>query len=199
MNEQQESDEAALDVDAILEGDQQAFATLVRRETPRLFRLIVRFVQDEDEARSVLQETFYQAYIGRDSFRRNSRITTWLYGIALNQARSARRKRQRERLMEEADIDRLQPKFRMGMYKRSIEAWNPETAAERKERIELVRSAIDELPVSYREVITLRDINELSTAEAAEILNIPEGTLRVRLHRARQALRTIVEQHTRNP
>jgi RNA polymerase sigma-70 factor, ECF subfamily len=190
-------DETDIDIDAILEGDQKAFEALVRQESPRLYRLLVGMLQDEDEARSVLQETFLQAYENLGSFCRDSRLTTWLYGIALNQGRAARRKRRREQVMEEKDIERLQPGFRMGMYTRTIPSWDPERVAEKNDRMALVRKAIAALPDPYREVIELRDMNEFSTTEAAELLGISEGTLRVRLHRARQALRALLEDHFR--
>ena len=187
-------EEGALDVEAILAGDAAAFEVLVRQETPRLYRLIYRMLRDEDEARSVLQETFLQAYLGLDKFRRDSRITTWLYGIALNQARAARRKRQRVKTLGETDIDRLQPSFRVGMFLNRVDNWDPLRVTERNERIQMVRDAIDELPDTYREVIELRDMNEFTSTEAAEVLGISEGALRVRLHRGRQALRAILEE-----
>lgn len=188
-----EADERTLDVDAILAGDERAFESLVRQETPRLYRLIFRMLRDEDEARSVLQETFLQAYQGLSSFRREAQLTTWLYGIALNQARTARRKLRRTESLDEKDIERLQPSFRMGIYRGRVEGWDPLRVTEHNERAQMVREAIDQLPDSYREVIVLRDMDEFSTTEAAEMLGISEGALRVRLHRGRQALRTILE------
>jgi RNA polymerase sigma-70 factor, ECF subfamily len=186
-----------LDVDAILDGDPKAFEVLVRRETGRLYGLIVRIVQDQDEARSVLQETFLQAYEGLESFRGHSQLTTWLYGIALNQARTARRKRKREPAMSEEEVELLQPAFRMGMYRRRIESWTPENEAERRDRVDIVRRAIDQLPDEYREIILLRDMNELSTEETGTVLGLSKGAVRVRLHRARRALREILERHIR--
>lgn len=184
-----------VDVDAILDGDREAFNELVRRESPRLFRVIVRIVNDEDEARSIMQETFLQAYEGLDSFRGDSKLTTWLYAIGINQARAALRKKKRYNPLDEEDIERLQPTFRKGMYAEKVEPWSPEKMAERSERKRLVHEAIDQLPETYREVVILRDLEELSTAEAAEVVGITEGALRVRLHRARQALRGLLARH----
>jgi RNA polymerase sigma-70 factor, ECF subfamily len=186
-------DEPGLDVDALLDGDERAFEVLVRRESPRLFRLIVRMLRDEDEAASVLQETFLQAFRGLPNFRRESRVSTWLYGIALNQARAARRKLARQQTLEEADIERLQPVFRFGMYAERFNSWDPVLELESSERVQIVREAIDRLPDAYREVLILRDMNEMDTTEAAAALDITEGALRVRLHRARQALRSLLE------
>jgi RNA polymerase sigma-70 factor, ECF subfamily len=181
-----------IDVDALLNGDERAFEALVRQESPRLYRLIQRMLKDEDEAASVLQETFLQAFRGLSKFRRESRVSTWLYGIALNQARAARRKLARQQTLEEADIERLQPAFRFGMYTERFDSWDPVSNLESAERVRIVREAIDRLPDQYREVLILRDMNEMDTTEAAAALDLTEGALRVRLHRARQALRTLL-------
>ena len=82
----------------------------------------------------------------------------------------------------------MQPAFSNGMYAETYEAWNPQKIAEKEERKDLVHKAINQLPDDYRAIVTLRDIEELSTTEVAEILDISEGAVRVRLHRARQAL-----------
>jgi len=184
-----------LDTEAVLRGDRRAFEQLVRQESPRLFRVIVRILKDEDEARSVMQETFLQAYQRLDSFRRESKLTTWLYAIGINQARASLRKKRRYQTLEEADMDRLQPSFANGMYVASYKAWDPQKLVERTERQRIVREAIDRLPDDYRMVVLLRDIEQLSTTEAAQVLSISEGALRVRLHRARQALRALLEKH----
>ena len=186
---------AELDLDALLNGDRKAFEQLVRQESGRLFRIIMRIVQDEDEAQSVLQETYLQAFKRLHTFRRESKLTTWLYAIGINQARSARRKARRLQTLPDEDIERLQPSFRNGMHTESYEAWNPHKMAERSERIDLVRKAIEQLPDDYRTVVTLRDIEELSTEEVAQILNISNGAVRVRLHRARHALRKVLDTH----
>lgn len=186
-----------VDQDAVLRGDRAAFEQLVRVESPRLYRVILRILHDEDEARSVMQETFLQAFKRLSTFRGESKLTTWIYAIGINLARAALRKTRRLTVLEEQDIERLQPRFRMGMYVEQYEAWNPQRISERKERRRLVHEAIAQLPDDYRTIVTLRDIEELSTAEAARILEISEGAARVRLHRARQALRKILDGYFR--
>ncbi len=186
-----------IDLDALLNGDAKAFEQVVLNESPRLYRMIFRIVRDEDEARSVLQETFLQAYKRLSTFRRESKFSTWLYAIGLNLARASLRKLKRFDPLEEDKIDRLQPAFSNGMYANTHESWSPQKMAEQSERKQLVHKAIDELPPDYRAVVTLRDIEELSTSEVAEILDISEGAVRVRLHRARQALRSLLDQYFR--
>ena len=190
--------EGEIDLDSLLNGDKATFEKVVLKESPRLFRMILRIVQDEDEARSVMQETFLQAYKRLDSFRRESKFSTWLYAIGLNLARASLRKLKRFDALDDDNIDRLQPAFSSGMYVDSYETWNPQKIAERAERKELVHKAINQLPSDYRTIVTLRDIEELSTTEVAEVLEISEGAVRVRLHRARQALRALLDQYFRS-
>lgn len=180
---------------ALLRGDHAAFEDMVRRETPRLYRVILRMVRDEDEAESLVQETFLQAYKSLDGFRGESKFSTWLIGIGLNLARSSVRKRKRERVLSEEDLERLQPAFRRGRYAEKPPAWKPHQRLETRERTRVVREALGRLSASYRMVITLRDLEELSTAETARALDTTRGNVRVRLHRARQALRALLEAH----
>lgn len=186
-----------INLDALLNGDAKVFEQLVVNESPRLFRMIMRIVQDEDEAKSVMQETYLQAYKRLDTFRRESKFSTWLYAIGLNLARASLRKLKRYDALEEDKIDRLQPGFSNGMFTDSVESWNPQKMTERTERKRLVHEGISQLPEDYRMVLTLRDIEEMSTTEVAQLLEISEGAVRVRLHRARQALRKILDQYFR--
>lgn len=179
---------------ALLQGDHAAFEAMVRRETPRLYRVILRMVRDEDEAESLVQETFLQAYKGLDGFRGNSKFSTWLIGIGLNLARSALRKRKRETVLSGEDIERMQPTFRMGRYAKKPRDWKPHQHLEANEQARVVHEALGRLPDHYHAVITLRDLEELSTAETAQILDLTEVNVRVRLHRARQALRAVLEE-----
>ena len=185
------------DLEALLQGDPAAFEILVRQESPRLFRMIMRIVRDENEAESILQETFLQAYKRLHTFRREAKVSTWLYAIGLNLARASLRKSKRYESLDEKDIDRLQPSFSHGHYTEAHQQWNPQKIAEHSERKALVHKAIHQLPPDYRLVVELRDIEELSTAEAARILDISEGAVRVRLHRARQALRKLLDKYFR--
>ncbi|GIV62540.1 MAG: DNA-directed RNA polymerase sigma-70 factor [Rhodothermaceae bacterium] len=182
-----------IDLQALLDGDERAFERLVRQETPRLYRVILRIVQDEDEAESILQETFLQTYQRLHTFRGESKLTTWIYAIGINLSRAYLRKSRRYDTFSEADLEQLQPRFVHGRYADDYATWNPQRLAEAAEHKHLVHEAIRKLPPTYREVVTLRDIEELSTAETAEVLGISEGAVRVRLHRARQALRSLLD------
>lgn len=192
------SKEPELDIEALLDGDQKAFEHLVVSESPRLFRVIMRILNDEAEAENVLQETFLQAYLGLAKFRKESKFTTWLYAIGINLARASLRKSRRLSSLDEHDFDRLQPTFSRGMFSQKFEKWNPLQLAEKSERQRVVHEAIDQLPDQYRIVVILRDIEENSTEDVAKMLDISGGAVRVRLHRARQALRSLLEAHFRD-
>lgn len=140
-----------------------------------------------------MQETFLQAYESLDSFRGDSKFTTWLYSIGINLARAWYRKQRRHNLLDEGEIDGLQPSFAWGRYTQLYEPWQPDEVASKSERRDIVHEAISQLPENYRVVIELRDIQEFSTAETAEVLKMSAVAVRVRLHRARQALRALLE------
>ncbi|NND72449.1 MAG: sigma-70 family RNA polymerase sigma factor [Rhodothermales bacterium] len=181
-----------IDLEALLSGDHDAFEQLVENESARLFRVIMRVLNNEEEARNVLQETFLQAYQRLGTFRRESKVTTWLYAIGINLARAARRKLTRYETLSEEDLDRLQPKYMVGMRRERYQAWDPQKLIESDERKRIVHETILRLPEDYRIVVTLRDIEEMSTSDVASMLDISEGAVRVRLHRARLALKKLL-------
>ncbi len=102
-------------------------------------------------------------------------------------------------LLDQADIESLLPTFGvLGQGHQVYAEWDPERYTERSERIDMVHAALDKLPEDYRSVIVLRDLEEMNTEEVAEILEISEGAVRVRLHRARQALRVLLDKKLAN-
>ncbi len=193
------NDPSPVDLEALLAGNRTEFEKLVIQESPRLFRILVRMLGDDDEARSIMQETWLQAWQRLDSFRRESKLTTWLYAIGINLARGALRKAKRTRSLDEQGVGHLQPSFNRGMFEHSVDAWSPEQFAELADRKRMVHDAIDRLPDDYREVVILRDIEEFDTDEVARALDISNGAVRVRLHRARQALRTLLHAQMSDP
>jgi RNA polymerase sigma-70 factor (ECF subfamily) len=173
-------------------GDADAFEELVRTSGGRLLAVARRFLRDEEAARDVVQETFLSAFRAIQGFDGHSQLSTWLHRIVVNAALMRLRVRQRR---AEQSIEPLLPGFADdGHHAEPVMSWTdcPERTLEQKELRAVVRTAIGELPESYRTVLMMRDIEGLSTQEAADILGISENALKLRLHRARQALATIV-------
>jgi len=192
-----EGAEGTIDLEALLAGDEKAFEQLVIQESPRLFRVIVRILGDDDEAQSILQETFLQAYQRMHTFRKESKLTTWLYAIGINLARASLRKSRRLSSLEDQEVERMQPDFNRGMFVETPAVWDPSKVTELSDRQQLVRRGIEQLPEDYRAIVVLRDIEEYSTDEVAKMLDISSGAVRVRLHRARGALRKLLDPHFR--
>jgi RNA polymerase sigma-70 factor (ECF subfamily) len=189
-------DERAL-VDALRRGDDDAYETLVRDQLPVLLAVTRRILRSEDEAQDAVQEAFLSAFKSIGGFDGKAKLSTWLHRIAINAALMRLRRRPRSR---ERSIEDLLPSFLDdGHMADPPDEWDvrPETAAQSKETADLVRRLIDELPENYRTVLMLRDIEGLDTAETAELLDVTANVVKVRLHRARQALRTLLDPHFR--
>ena len=181
-------------------GEDTAFEELVRAYTSRLLAVARRILGSQEEAKDAVQETFLAAFQSLDRFRGEANLGTWLSRIAVNQCLMKLRSRRRK---PEQSIEDLLPTFLPdGHQVRETALWevSTDTQVERNEVFALVRQAIDQLPANYRTVLLLRDIEELSTEEVARMLGVTANTIKVRLHRARQALRTLLEPHFRpNP
>jgi RNA polymerase sigma-70 factor (ECF subfamily) len=156
-------------------------------------------IRDEDEAKNLTQETFLQAIKNIESFRGEAKVSTWLCSIAINLARAHLRKARRYDVMAEEDLEGLLPTFGfLGQGREVYREWHPEKYTEQEERVKMVHDALEKLPEDYRVVIVLRDLEELSTQEVAELLDTSEGAVRVRLHRARQALRKLLDRRMKD-
>lgn len=177
---------------ALREGREEAFETLVRVHSGRMLSVCRRILRNDEEAKDAVQEAFVSAFRGLSSFEGTSLLGTWLHRIAVNA--SLMRLRSKKRRPEES-IDELLPTFRDDGHAR-IEPrdWSPSALqlVESRETREFVRACIDRLPEMYRVVLLLRDIEEMDTSEAAEVLGVSEGVVKVRLHRARHALRRLL-------
>jgi RNA polymerase sigma-70 factor (ECF subfamily) len=182
---------------ALRDGDEGAYARFVTRYGARMLAVARRILRDEEEARDAVQEAYLLAFRALPRFAGESRVSTWLHRIVVNAA--LMRIRRRKARPEEA-IDALLPAFRADGHATEVfRDWREGADAllERRETRELVRAAIDRLPESYRLVVLLRDIDELDTAEVAELLGVTPNAVKIRLHRARQALRALLDPHLR--
>lgn len=171
-------------------GDDTAFETLVVRYQQRVYRLACRLTSDTD-APDVLQDTFLQVYRHLPSFRGDARFSTWLYRIATNAGLMHRRSRARR---PAESLEDFLPRFDGdGRHEQTPEALRMMSCVD--ERLdqqvlaEKAQAAIDRLPDLYREAFVLRDLEELSTAEVAEVLGVEPAAIRQRVHRARLMMR----------
>jgi RNA polymerase sigma-70 factor (ECF subfamily) len=182
---------------ALRRGDERAYELLVTRFGGRMLAVARRILRDEDEARDALQEAYLLAFRALPRFAGDARVSTWLHRIVVNAALMRIRRR---KARPEEPIEPLLPSFRAdGHAAEPFREWREDAEAllARRETRELVRQAIDRLPESYRLVVVLRDIDELDTAETAELLGVTPNAVKIRLHRARQALRALLDPHLR--
>lgn len=174
-------------------GDEAAYEELVRLTGGRLLAVARRMLGGEDDAQDAVQETYLSAIKSLDRFDERSQMSTWLHRICVNACLMRLRTRRRR---PERSMDDLLPQFVEDGHQRTpTRAWKPEASAgiEAEELRALVREKIEELPAAYREVLMLRDIEELDTEQTAEMLGLTPAAVKTRLHRARQALRTLLE------
>jgi RNA polymerase sigma-70 factor (ECF subfamily) len=171
-------------VDSCRSGDPVAFARLVRLHEGMVFNLSARLLGDAEEARDVAQEVFLQVYRQLGRFEGRSSLKTWIYRIAMNQCHNRRRFWHRRRRDREEGLDTVAAEaaaVRAGS--------SPFEEARRRERARRVQAALLELSFEHRSVLVLRDVEGLTCAEVSGALGIPEGTVKSRLSRAREALR----------
>ena len=171
---------------SILAGNAQLFHELIRPYERRVYAMALSFLRNEADAEDVTQEAFLKAFRNLPSFRGDAKFGTWLISIALNEARSRIRRRDAVK-MESLDG----PEDEEGhVSPAQLTDWKeiPSEALERKEIRHLLHEAVTALPLIYREVFQLRDIEQMSVNEAAAALGITISSVKVRLHRARMML-----------
>jgi RNA polymerase sigma-70 factor (ECF subfamily) len=174
-------------VAALKAGDQRAFAEMVERHSGTVYNLALRMMNDPQEAEEVLQETFLSAFRGLARFEGRSQLSTWLYRIAYNAALMRLRKRQ----LPTSSIDEPATNDEGDPMPRQLVDWGsvPDRILLNGELRHILESAVETLPETLRVVFVLRDIEGLSTADTAAALDLSETNVKVRLHRARLALR----------
>ncbi len=168
---------------AILAGETQLYHELIRPYERSIYSMALSYMKNEADAEDVAQEAFVRAFHKLSSFRAEAKFSTWLFSIALNEARSRLRRKSLVRmdsLDDPPDEDRnVSPAL--------LRDWReiPSEVLERGEIRQLLQDAIQQLPDIYRQVFVLRDVEEMNVIEAAETLNISIPSVKVRLHRAR--------------
>ena len=175
-------------------GDQDAFESLVRTHGGRLLSVARRFLGSNEDAEDAVQETFIKAFKSIHTFEERAQLHTWLHRIVVNTSLMKLRERRRK---PQESIDDLLPTFVADGHQTTESREWSDALVERKETAAIVRQAIARLPEQHRTVLILRDIEERDTAETAAILGTTTTVVKVRLHRARQALRTLLDREFR--
>ncbi len=170
-------------IERFQQGELTAYEEIVRRYKDQLLNFVFRFLNNQEEAEDVVQETFLRVYRNRFAYTRVAKFSTWIYTIAGNLARTELRRRKRRRFFSLSDMG-LEDRD----YEISDEVFNPETHVDSALGEEIIQREISKLSPKFREVIILRDVQELSYEEISKIIRVPIGTVKSRVNRARLRL-----------
>ncbi len=168
-------------------GNENAYLEIVARFKNRLFAFVYRFVGDSDLAEDLVQDTLIKVYTHRHAYREIARFSTWIYTIAGNLARTELRKRKRRATFSMSTLG-----FGEREYELPSEDYAPTKTLEGEQTEKHIRSALAKLPLHFRTVIILRDVQELSYEEISKIMKIPLGTVKSRVNRARLRLQDML-------
>lgn len=184
MDDQARLEEERL-IAASRRGDPEAYGGLVRRYQERLHHALYRFLQNADDAADVVQEAFLSAYLALVDFKGGARFYTWLYRIAMNHAIDLRRRQAAARRGGSREVEVGSP---------PDPGLSPDRVAMQRDTANLLHRALGRLSQEHRLVLVLKDIEGMSYEEMAQVLDVPIGTVRSRLHRARLELKVVLEQ-----
>jgi RNA polymerase sigma-70 factor (ECF subfamily) len=172
-------------VERVLAGDVQAFELLMRRNNERLYRAIRSLISDEDEVEELMQQAYVLAFTRLGQFGHGARFATWLMRIGINEAL--------QRLRRDRRWPRIAPEV---LEEEPSMTATPEQGLARAELNHLLEQLVDDLPDSHRSVLVLREIQQLSTAEVADLLGLTPDNVKQRLSRAKAMLRSALEART---
>jgi len=176
-------------VDRIRGGETALYEIIMRRYNQRLYRVARAILRDDGEAEDVMQDAYVRAYEHLDQFARRAPFSTWLTRIAVHEALARVRQRNRTQQINDGEHE---GEFVMNLAEPSLD---PEQMASKAELGHLLEEALLSVPEQFRSVIMLRDVEELSTVETAEALEITEENVKIRLHRGRALVRGWLFQH----
>jgi RNA polymerase sigma-70 factor (ECF subfamily) len=168
-------------------GNENAYLEIVERFKNRLFAFVYRFVGDSDLAEDLVQDTLIKVYTHRHAYREIARFSTWIYTIAGNLARTELRKRKRRATFSMSSLGVGEREYEL-----PSEDFAPSKALEGEQTEKHIRAALAKLPLHFRTVIILRDVQELSYEEISKIMKIPLGTVKSRVNRARLRLQVML-------
>ncbi|MBU0908473.1 MAG: sigma-70 family RNA polymerase sigma factor [Proteobacteria bacterium] len=176
-------------VQDFLDGDVQAFNRLVMHYQTKIYNLALNYVKSPEEAKDLAQDIFVTVYRSLPKLREKEKFTSWLYQIAINHCRNRYKKLSRRGYFSNISLDDEESFLQIAGDE------GPEKLLQRKNTINLVRSTIDSMAEAEKEIILLRDIQELAYEEISDILHIPLGTVKSKLNRARTSLKDRLKKH----
>ncbi|MDC3952225.1 MULTISPECIES: sigma-70 family RNA polymerase sigma factor [Polyangium] len=195
MTSDDETEEARF-VARLVARDESAFNELVVAYERRVFALVFRMIGRRDEAEDLAQEVFVQVFKAIDQFRGESKLSTWIFRIAVNLCKNKAKYLSRRKVGEQEDVheiaDRVTGDGGKGVTV-SGAINRPDEILEGMQLERIVRRAIEQVDADFREVLILRDVEDMSYDEIAEVTGLPEGTVKSRIFRARAQLRALVE------
>lgn len=171
-------------------GTIEAYNILVERYSDRLIHYLFGFLGDVRRCEDLLQDTFLRVYRNRHSYQRIARFSTWIYTIAGNLARSEYRKRKRRMVYSIQSVNRENEEYDIAV---PDEENTPDEYTESRLQDRYIREALDLIPSSFREVVVLRDVQQLAYEEIAEITGLPMGTVKSRINRGRSKLQHLLK------
>jgi RNA polymerase sigma-70 factor, ECF subfamily len=176
--------------------DERAFNELVQAYEQRVYRLVLRMVGRRDEAEDMAQEVFVQVFKAIGTFRGESKLGTWIYRIAVNLCKNRIKYLSRRHSSDEDELEPLAERTALDERKSGAvgETSRPDQAVEGYQIEKIVQECMAGIDPDFREVLVLRDVEDLSYEELCEVTGLPDGTVKSRLHRARAMLKAAVEQ-----
>jgi RNA polymerase sigma-70 factor, ECF subfamily len=177
------------------ERDERAFRELVEAHRDRVFNICYRMMGSRTDAEDVAQEVFIAVFKTIDTFREESKFSTWLYRVAVNHCKNRIKYLARRQDRNRDELDENSGGVNGATTGMPVRAPQPDRALEGIQMEEVLREAVNSLDEEHRIVVVLRDVEELSIEEICEITDLPDGTVKSRLHRARLALRKKLQKH----
>ncbi len=190
-----EEHEEAQFVARLVARDESAFNELVITYQRRVFALVFRMLGRREEAEDLAQEVFVQVFKAIDQFRGDSKLSTWIYRIAVNLCKNRAKYLSRRHANDQDDVDAMADRLPFSAAKGvSVGGISrPDELVEGMQLEVVVKRAIAQIEPEFREVLILRDVEDMSYEEIAEVTGLADGTVKSRIHRARAQLRTLVE------
>lgn len=176
-------------ISKVIQGQKELYERIIRKYNPRLYRIAMSLVKDEDEAEEIMQIAYIKAYENLEKFEGKSSFSTWLTRILINEGLQILKTKKRHEVMDWSDME---------PHKKNIDNTNPLGQVLNEELKILLERAIEQLPDKYRTVFVMRELENMSIAETMECLSLTESNVKVRLNRAKEMLRETLSTYYQN-